>query len=256
MDLRPDYRKPPRVLDCSMPRENAEHTIERLAALADPVRRALYFYVAGQPGEVSRDQAARGVRIARPLAAFHLDKLVEQGLLEVSYRRLTRRRGPGAGRPAKLYRRSTLQVAVSLPSRDYELAARLFAGALATAAPGPTRARARRSARAFGAALGREARRRAGQRAGRARLLAELRIVLREHGYEPVAGADGAIRLRNCPFDALAQDFRPLMCGMNEALLAGVVQGLGVQGVTAALDPLPGMCCVALRPSPESGGRG
>ena len=69
--------------------------------------------------------------IARPLAAFHLDKLVEQGLLEASYRRLTKRRGPGAGRPAKLYCRSGLQVNLSLPPREYELAARLFASAAA-----------------------------------------------------------------------------------------------------------------------------
>src|SRR5512134_1888530 len=114
-----------------MPIPDREHTIGRIAALADPVRRALYEYVAGSGDDVSRDQAARAARVARPLAAFHLDKLVEHGLLETSYRRLTGRRGPGAGRPAKLYRRSALQLDISLPARDYELAARLFARALA-----------------------------------------------------------------------------------------------------------------------------
>src|SRR5574338_920047 len=132
-----------------MPAENAERTIARLAALTDPVRRALYFYVVNGTGEVSRDQAARGVRIARPLAAFHLDKLVEQGLLETTFRRLSGRRGPGAGRPAKLYRRSSLQVDLSLPAREYELAARLFAGALAAGAPGAAHARTQRAARDF-----------------------------------------------------------------------------------------------------------
>ena len=228
----------------------------RLAALTDPVRRALYFYVADDPGEVSRDQAARGVRIARPLAAFHLDKLVEQGLLETSFRRLSRRRGPGAGRPAKLYRRSALQVELSLPAREYELAAKLFAGALADGAP-TARNRTRRGAREFGTRLGREARRRAGTRAGRVRLLAQLRSVLREHGYEPCDErmAGEAIRLRNCPFDALARDYRPLMCGMNQALLAGVVRGLGLRGLVAEADPRPGMCCVVLRPPVRSGER-
>jgi predicted ArsR family transcriptional regulator len=238
-----------------MPARNAESTIARIAALTDPVRRALYFYVANDPGAVSRDQAARGVRIARPLAAFHLDKLVEQGLLEASFRRLTTRRGPGAGRPAKLYRRSAVQVELSLPAREYELAAKLFAGALAAGAAAAARARTRRAAREFGTRLGREARRRAGTRAGRARLLAQLRTVLREHGYEP--GGEGtaseAIRLRNCPFDALARDHRPLTCGMNQALLAGVVRGLGLRGLVAAAEPQPGMCCVVVRPLARSG---
>jgi predicted ArsR family transcriptional regulator len=229
-----------------MPTQTAESTLGRIAALADPVRRALYFFVAQGPGEVSRDQAARGVHIARPLAAFHLDKLVEQGLLEASYRRLTKRRGPGAGRPAKLYRRSRLQVDVSLPPREYELAARLFASAAAAGTP-TTRARFRSSARAFGASLGREARRRGGKRSGRGALLQQLQTVLQEHGYEPFRAADGAIRLHNCPFDALARDYRPVMCDMNEALLTGVVRGLKIAGCTAVLDPQPGLCCVALR---------
>jgi predicted ArsR family transcriptional regulator len=228
-----------------MAARNAAHPLERLSALADPVRRALYLYVAGAPGgtDVSRDQAARGARVSRALAAFHLDKLVEEGLLEASYRRLSKRRGPGAGRPAKLYRRSGLEVGVSLPPRDYELAARLFA-------PAASDARLRRGARAFGASLGREARRRAGRRASRTALLRQLEAVLRAHGYEPFRAADGTIRLRNCPFHALARDYRPLVCGMNEALLSGVIRGLGIPGRRAAPDPQPGMCCVAIRALP------
>ena len=223
-----------------MLRRRDEQTIGRIAALADPVRRALYFFVARAPGDVSRDQAARGVAIARPLAAFHLDKLVAQGLLEASYRRLSRRRGPGAGRPAKLYRRARLQVDVSLPPRQYELAARLFAATLAAAAPAATRTRLRRSARTLGTALGRDARGRAGRRP-------PITTVLQDCGYEPFRADDGTIRLHNCPFDALARDFRPLMCGANQALLAGVVAGLGLTRCAAVLDPQPGLCCVALK---------
>ena len=228
-----------------MPAQQTERTLDRLAALADPVRRGLYLLVVQSPGAVSRDQAARRARISRALAAFHLDKLVEQGLLEASYRRLTRRRGPGAGRPAKLYRRSALQVDVSLPPREYELAARVFAIALASGAD------LRKTARDFGAGLGRAARTRArvGTRAARGTLLQQIGAVLQRHGYEPFRAPDGAIRLHNCPFDALARDYRPLMCGTNQALLAGVVRGLGLARCRAVLDPRPGLCCVALRPS-------
>jgi predicted ArsR family transcriptional regulator len=226
-----------------MPAHQTERTLDRLAVLADPVRRGLYLIVARSPGAVSREQAARRAHVSRALAAFHLDKLVEQGLLDASYRRLTRRRGPGAGRPAKLYRRSSLQMNVSFPPRAYELAARVFAGALATGAD------LAKTARDFGADLGRTARARAGTGVARRSRLRQIGVVLQQYGYEPFRAPDGAIRLHNCPFDALARDYRSLMCGTNQALLSGIVRGLGLAGCAAVLDPQPGMCCVALRTS-------
>lgn len=219
--------------------------LARLAVLGDPVRRALYLAVVSRPSGVSRDQAARVAGVSRPLAAFHLDKLVGAGLLEASFRRLGRRRGRGAGRPAKLYRRSDIQVDVSLPPRDYELAARVFAYALA-ARPGPSRARLHRAARRFGAALGREARG-GGGRPARGAALRQLSRLLRRLGYEPFQVPGGTWRLHNCPFDTLAREYRTLTCGMNQQLLAGVVHGLGLARCRAALDPQPGTCCVALR---------
>src|SRR5215471_18127053 len=106
--------------------ERLQDQLSSLAALEDPLRRRLYFFVAEQPEEVGRDQAARALKISRSLAAFHLDKLVEAGLLETSFKRLSNRRGPGAGRPSKLYRRSPRQIDVSLPERRYELAGQLM----------------------------------------------------------------------------------------------------------------------------------
>lgn len=220
---------------------------ERLSALTDPVRRALYFFVAARPGEVSRDQAARGVRVSRALAAFHLDKLVRIGLLETSYRRLGKRRGPGAGRPAKLYRRSALQLQVSVPAREYELAARLFADVIA-AAPRSIAARVRATARSFGTSLGREARHRTGKRAGRKASPQRIEDVLSEYGYEPFHAPDGMIRLRNCPFDALAREHRAMVCDANLHLMRGLVTGLGLPGIRPRQELKPGQCCVALRP--------
>ncbi|HEX8803462.1 MAG TPA: hypothetical protein VF743_04695, partial [Acidimicrobiales bacterium] len=100
-----------------------------ITSLAERTRRALYEHVAAAGGWVSRDQAAAAVGLGRGTAAHHLDRLAADGLLEVEYRRLSGRRGPGAGRPAKLYRRARSDVAVSLPPRDYELAGRLLAEA-------------------------------------------------------------------------------------------------------------------------------
>jgi predicted ArsR family transcriptional regulator len=70
--------------------------------------------------------------------------------------------------------------------------------------------------------------------------------VLTQQGYEPCCGADGVIRLRNCPFHQLAEQHRELVCGMNLALVEGLVEGLGADGWHPALDPRPGQCCVAI----------
>src|SRR6266540_2246963 len=141
----------------------AERQLAGIALLGDPVRRSLYLHVVDQRGEVSREQAARAVGISRPAAAFHLEKLVEEGLLEADYRRLSGRRGPGAGRPARVYRRAPRDVSVHIPPRDYELMARLLLRGLDRKHPEGASDRADQAAREFGLALGAEARQRAGR---------------------------------------------------------------------------------------------
>ena len=110
-----------------------DEQISGIAVLGDPLRRALYRHVISQPGPVNRDQVAEGAGVARHVVKFHLDRLADDGLLDVEYARPAGRAGPGAGRPAKLYRRSARELAVSLPPRDYELAGRLLAQAVTEA---------------------------------------------------------------------------------------------------------------------------
>src|SRR5919206_3366418 len=116
-----------RLYNAGMDAVPPDRDLAAIGLLQDPLRRALYRHVVAAGGEVSRNQAAEAVGVARGLAAFHLDKLVEAGLLEAAFRRLGERRGPGAGRPAKLYRRAAGQVGASLPPRTYETAAHLLA---------------------------------------------------------------------------------------------------------------------------------
>ena len=223
-----------------------EHQIAGIAALNEPVRRALYVFVAEAGGDVSRDQAAEAVGISRALAAFHLDKLVEESLLEARYQRLTGRSGPGAGRPSKLYRRSPQEIRVSLPPRRYELAARLFAQAVTRAATAETIAALGETAHHFGTQLGAEARRRIGDGGDEAVIGAALSL-LEAHGFEPLRTSRGEIVLRNCPFHPLACEHRDLVCGMNLAIMDGLVDGLGTSTLRAELTPQPGRCCVAFR---------
>jgi predicted ArsR family transcriptional regulator len=216
-----------------------------VALLGDAKRRRLYDLVADSDAPVGRDDAATAIGISRELAAFHLDRLVTAGLLEAEYRRRGERRGPGAGRPAKLYRRFQGEVAVSLPQRDYATVARLFGDALRRS-DGDTGARALDEvARAQGQVVGTEARREAGPRPSHRRLTSALMRVLRRAGYEPRTDeVSGDVQLRNCPYQALATSHRELTCAMNAAWAQGVAKGLGDPQLDAELSPVPDRCCV------------
>ena len=219
------------------------HRVTKLGALADPVRRALYRFVADQPGAVSRDQAADGIDVPRHTAKFHLDRLVDEGLLVTEFRRLTGRTGPGAGRPAKLYRRSRKEVAVSLPSRRYDLAGDVLADAVERSLGGTAMDVAVREAADGRRRPGRP--RPPGPRTPRPPELERVAGVLAPFGYEP--RVDGDLLLQNCPFDRLATDHTDLVCGMNLAFVDAVADGLGCTGVRPELDPDPQRCCVRVR---------
>lgn len=228
-----------------MDQNETEDRIAAFSSLADATRRRLYLYVIAQPEGVGREEAAEAVSISRGLAAFHLDRLIDDGLLVADYRRLTGRSGPGAGRPAKIYRRSERELSVSIPQRNHELLARLFAQAMSsTESEAPLDALIE-AAREFGASLGVEARRQAGSRAGRDRLLEGAAAVLRENGFEPRAEAKACLVLGNCPFSPLAGEYMDLVCRANLALMQGLAAGLRIKGVEAVPEPKPGRCCVA-----------
>jgi predicted ArsR family transcriptional regulator len=221
--------------------------LDRLASLAEPVRRALYRFVVAQRTPISREQAAKEVGVAHHVAKFNLDRLVEDGLLEAEYRRPPGRGGPGAGRPAKLYRRAEGDVEVSLPERRYDLAGRLLARALARVE------RTDRPVRETLQVVAHEAGRDAGKavataapRPARRKVTERVVAALAEQGFEPFEGPDG-ITLANCPFHALADEETDLVCGMNLALIEGVLDGVGATKLCAELDPEPPRCCVRIR---------
>lgn len=220
-----------------------ESPVELVGTLNDPVRRSLYDFVVNQGGGVSREEAARAAGVSRPLAAYHLDRLVDDGLLVARSEHRGQRKGPGQGRPTKVYDRAPTEVNVSLPPRDYEVAARLLAQAFEDSTQQP-RAALARAARDLGAEISADATRLAGRRASAKRRRECLRQVLRERGYEPFDEAE-TIRLRNCPFHALAAEHRELVCGMNLDMITAIVEGLGTD-LEAVLDPRPGQCCVAI----------
>jgi predicted ArsR family transcriptional regulator len=215
--------------------------LDALAALGEPTRRALYGFVAAQDRPVSRDEAAAATGTKRATATFHLERLVDDGLLEARFARLSGRTGPGAGRTAKLYARAPREFAVSLPPRRYEIAGEVLASALELLGCQATPAD-----EAVAQAAGRAGR----QIAAGGTDLAEL---LGRSGYEPRHGPGGCIHLANCPFHELAARHAGLVCTMNLHLLRGLLGELGGGG-QVRLDPAEGRCCVTIT-LPEPAGR-
>jgi predicted ArsR family transcriptional regulator len=227
-----------------------ELAVAAIAALDDDVRRALYQYVRAARAPVTREDAAAAVNISRKLAAFHLDKLVDAGLLHSGFDPAAPRR---VGRAPRTYEPVADTVAVSVPERSPDLLAAILLEA-ATGPDGPESMEqgALRAGRERGRAVGRaeRARRRTG-RLGAERALGVVHEVVAGLGYEPYRGADGAVRLRNCPFHPLAASAPAFVCGINRAYLAGLVEGVGAgERLDAVLAPAAGECCVELRRTP------
>jgi predicted ArsR family transcriptional regulator len=230
-----------------------EDRLAALAALAEPLRRSLYLHVAEASDAVSREDAAAALGVSKSVAAFHLDKLAELGLLEVEYRRPPGRRGPGAGRPAKLYRRSQGELAFTVPERHYDLAASILAAAVAESQEQavPVDRALQEAARRCGRGLAAPSEVATGPRSD-AQALGRVAEVLTTHGYEPRLEGD-RITLENCPFHALAEQHRELVCTMNLDMVTGVLEGAGAADVEARLEPTPGRCCVTLRAQAKAG---
>ncbi|MFI7545683.1 helix-turn-helix transcriptional regulator [Actinoplanes sp. NPDC049599] len=212
--------------------------VAALAALDDPTRRAVFDLVSRATTAVGRDAAAQALGVSRRIAALHLDRLADQGLLLVEYRRPAGRSGPGAGRPAKLYRRSADEVSVSVPERHYDLVGGLLAAAVAESIDtgAPVEQVLHRTAYDAGKTIGAASE--------------NLFEALQDAGYEPRPEDPGsaAVVLGNCPFHRLAQQYTALVCGVNLQLLRGVADGAGDSSDRVELDPGPGRCCVRLRP--------
>ncbi len=215
-----------------MPDRTRSDRIASVAALDDPTSRAMFDYVSAATGAVTRDAAADALGVSRRIAAAHLDKLAEQRLLSVEFRRMHDRKGPGAGRPAKLYRRSAEEVTVSVPERHYDLVAGLLAAAVTEAIDTDADLTGVLNRTAYDA----------GHKIGVAS--PDLLTGLIDAGYEPHANGTG-LDLANCPFHRLALQYTELVCGLNLHLLRGMAASTAAP-YTMVLDPAPGRCCVRL----------
>ncbi|MFI6493260.1 helix-turn-helix transcriptional regulator [Streptomyces sp. NPDC050564] len=234
--------------DPTPPADAADTAIDSVSVLSEDSRRRMFAFIRRARRAVTRDEAAASVGISRKLAAFHLDKLVDAGLLRTRYET------PGGirkvGRQPKVYEPTDVQITVSIPDRRHELLADLLLDAVLSEGSDESAAQAAlRTAEQRGRQMGEAARdeTRPG-RLGAERGLTVCERLLDRYGYEPVREGPTQLRLRNCPFHPLAARAPDLVCGMNQAFLSGYLNGLEVNGVQAVLAPEPEECCVRLRP--------
>jgi predicted ArsR family transcriptional regulator len=208
--------------------------------LAEPTRRRVLETVRGHDGPVTREAVADEAGIAERLAAFHLDRLAQAGLLDVDYARPAGRSGPGAGRPAKRYRPAPVQVNLTVPPRRYSLVARILARGMSRSRRDAASA-ARDAAYQEGRQLGEASRR---PRRPTVRAVCET---LASIGYEPhLQPRDKKVRLRNCPFHDVVEVNRELVCSLNHRFITGVIDGIGANGCQAQPDGQSPDCCVTV----------
>jgi predicted ArsR family transcriptional regulator len=210
-----------------------------LAGLGGGLRLRLLELVRRSPRPVSRDEAAAFAGISRKLAAFHLDKLVELGLLRPVAGSPDRPRR--VGRAPKLYTAGSTEVHASIPQREHGLLAGILVEAVAA---GEAERAVLDVALRRGRERGRAERQEAPDPTGS---LALAGRALARQGFEPYQAAPGVIRLRNCPFHPLSVQATELVCGLNHAYISGLLEGLETGAVRALLRPEAGECCVEVR---------
>ncbi|MEE2568277.1 transcriptional regulator [Pseudarthrobacter sp. J64] len=218
-----------------MARQPLLQRIASIASLADRKRRQLFEFVAASPVAVGRDEAAFALGVPRSTASFHLDRLVQDGLLAVEFLKPPGKAGPGSGRPAKMYRKAASEVGAFVPDRNYDLAGELMAAAIEQSAA---------TGRQVGDSLQDVAR-----SAGMARSAGSARFdgFLAAEGYGPEPDGDGGYILTNCPFHRLADGHPSVVCAMNGAFLAGAASGCGEPEDRVVGNNAPGQCCARIR---------
>jgi predicted ArsR family transcriptional regulator len=186
----------------------------------------------------SADEIADALALHPNTVRFHLRRLVEDGQAEQAVEPRA-----GRGRPRQLF-----AAVADRDRRNYLLLARMLAHA--TAAAGDP-ALAERTGHAWGLELlgGVKGVRRSKRPE---RVAAHLTTVLDSIGFAPQISRDGDglhVDLRHCPFLEIAREQPGLVCGMHQALIQGVLNGLDSGLQVEDLKPFvaPNLCTASIR---------
>lgn len=213
---------------------NADQSLRAVASLGDPVRKRLFQLVRDSAHALSRDDCAATLGLPKSTIRAQLDRLVEEKLLAVQFRKIGERTGPGSGRPTKLYTAVQSEVSASVPPRHYDLAAGLLAAAVQRSIDHGSDIAQSLAQVAF------EEGYRRGAAAG------NIHRLLADTGYSPEPDGVGGTIMGNCPFDRLAKDHNQVVCSLNGALLGGALAGCADTDHALEPDAEISHCCARL----------
>lgn len=204
--------------------------LDRLAAAGDPQLRRVLLYTRGQRDSFTAHDAALALGVHYNVARSRLDRLAEAGFLAVTLERRSGQRGPGAGRPAKVYSVAPELEGVEFPDRRL---AELI-GVLVEKLPARVRARALREAgQDFGRSLASAAGLKAAANvpAGLERVCEALGSLGFQVSVDSLEGDRAILATPTCPLRPLVVK-HPEVHGIDHGMWAGLIER-GVRGVSA-----------------------
>jgi predicted ArsR family transcriptional regulator len=205
-------------------------SLDRLAAAGDPQLRRVLLYARGRRDPFTPDEVAVVLGVHRNVARSRLDRLAAAGFLTVTLERLGGRRGPGAGRPAKVYRVAPELEGVEFPDRRLAELIGLLVGKI----PARVRAKALREAgEEFGRSLGtRTSLKASGDvRTGLERVCDTLGSLGFHASVHSIEEDKAILESATCPLRPLVVT-RPDANGLDHGMWAGLVER-GIRGVRA-----------------------
>jgi len=193
------------------------------STLGDATRRGIYISVREAPEPVTASQIAVLFEIHANVARHHLDRLVVDGYLQVTHKRRSGRRGPGAGRPAKHYEPTEKEVSVQFPARRYDLLAELLVRVVHRVAPDDAAIIAEEVGREYGRELATEIG--LPEDAGFDSAVQAVARAMMGVGFDTEANSDDRILVtRFCPFGETAVNHPEIVCKIDQGIVKGLLE--------------------------------
>ncbi len=202
-----------------------ERTLSDLTStLGDPTRRSIYLTVRESAEPMTAAQIAAAFNIHANVARHHLDRLADEGYLEVTRRRPEGKNGPGAGRPAKCYTPTDKEIELQFPARRYDLLADLLIRVVQRLEPERASEIAAQVGHDYGVEL-------AGTLdlpdAGFDSVLATVQQAMVNVGFAVDTNTNSRqLLMSHCPFGRTAFDHPEVVCSLDRGIVNGLMEAL------------------------------
>lgn len=192
-------------------------------ALGDPTRRAIYIAVRESPEPLTTSKVAELFDLHPNVARHHLDRLADDGYLQISHHRPAG--GPGAGRPAKCYEATAKEVSVHFAPRRFEMLTEMLLEVLEDLGPENVAEVAERVGREYGSKLAAEIG--APDDPGYDGAVQAVATAMTGLGFSVDPDVPGQRLLTShCPFGETATSHPEVICSLDRGIVAGMFGAL------------------------------